>query len=471
MIVYFVGLFSATQLFSQLPPATEIASKMKIGWNIGNSLEVPEGETGWGNPMVNQMLIDGVSKAGFNTIRIPCAWDSHADQSTLQIDQAWLARVKEVIDYCYKNNMYVILNCHWDGGWLENNVTEAMQESVNKKQKTYWTQIANYFKDYDEHLLFAGTNEPNVEDATQMAVLLTYLQTFIDAVRATGGNNSSRILVVQGPSTDIEKTNQLMNSMPTDKVEDRLMAEVHYYTPWNFCGLDQDADWGKMFYFWGKDYHSTTNPERNATWGEEDMVEELFQLMKTKFVDKGIPVILGEYGVIKRSSLSGSDLELHIASRGYYYRYVTNAMIRYGLIPYYWDNGHNGNNGFALFDRNNGAVVDQGAVDSLIKGANINTMIQEKPELQNNSVVEFLTVSPNPVSSSTEIQLFLRKTALVNISVVNTLGQEVANFNNLNFSQGLNSVKWNAGKLPIGIYFIKINTNQYLLTRKAFLVH
>ena len=108
--------------------------------------------------------------------------------------------------------MYVILNIHWDGGWLENNVTPAAQESVNEKQYNYWTQIANYFKEYDEHLLFASANEPNVDNASGMSVLLSYHQTFINAVRVTGGNNSSRTLVIQGPSTDIEKSNSLMNT-------------------------------------------------------------------------------------------------------------------------------------------------------------------------------------------------------------------------------------------------------------------
>ena len=287
LLILIMSLFTAP-VFSQLPTASEIANNMKIGWNIVNSLEVPTGETGWGNPKVSQTLIDSVYNAGFNTIRIPCAWDSHANQSTLIIDTSWLRRVSEVVNYCYVHNMYVIVNCHWDDGWLENNVTFAMKDTVNKKQKAYWTQIANYFKGYDEHLLFAGANEPNVSDTTGMSVLLSYLQTFIDAVRSTGGNNSSRVLIIQGPSTDIQTTNTLMNTLPTDQINDRLMVEVHSYTPWNFCGLTSDASWGKMFYFWGKDFHSTTNPGRNATWGEESTVESYYQLMKSKFVDKGI---------------------------------------------------------------------------------------------------------------------------------------------------------------------------------------
>jgi aryl-phospho-beta-D-glucosidase BglC (GH1 family) len=257
--------------------ATQIAREMYMGWNLGNTLEVPGNETGWGNPKATQLLIDSVKAAGFNTIRLPCAWDSYLEnRSTAKIRASWLARVKEVIDYCYKNNMYVILNIHWDGGWLENNVTTAKQAENNAKQKAIWQQIAMQFRDYDDHLLFAGTNEPNVENETQMTVLYSYLETFIDAVRQTGGRNAYRTLVVQGPSTDIAKTNQLMTRMPNDDVPNRLMAEVHYYTPWNFCGMDKDETWGKMFYYWGSANHSATDATRNATWGEEAELKRLF---------------------------------------------------------------------------------------------------------------------------------------------------------------------------------------------------
>lgn len=469
LVFFLLGLFLNTALFSQLPTASEIAGEMTIGWNIGNSLEVPSGETGWNNPKVDQELIDAVSDAGFNTIRIPCAWDSHADQTTLEIDINWLERVKEVVDYCYANDMYVIINCHWDGGWLENNVTTAMQESVNEKQLAYWTQIAEYFKDYDEHLLFASANEPSVDDTTQMSVLLSYHQTFIDAVRATGDNNSSRILVIQGPSTDIDKTNKLMSTMPTDQIEDRLMAEIHYYTPWNFCGLEEDAGWGDMFYFWGEGYNSTTKPSRNANWGEEDYVETAFESMKTKFVDKGIPVILGEYGAIKRTSLTGEDLELHIASREYYYEYVTNAAVRYGMIPVYWDNGWSGNNGFALFNRNNGEIVDQGALDALIEGSKLSTSVNEEKETGSHSPVGYMSVSPNPVLSSTNIHIDIKKAAQVNISVFNILGQRVAHFSDLNYSPGEHSVTWNPGNLSTGTYFINVNIGEHTLTKKVLI--
>jgi hypothetical protein len=351
--------------------ATQIAAKINLGWNIGNTLEAIGGETAWGNPLVTKALIDLVKNSGFNAIRIPCSWNQYmANSATAQLKVDWLNRVKEVIQYCVDNNMYVLLNIHWDGGWLEENCTVAKQYENNAKQKAFWEQIATHLRDFDEHLLFAGANEPNVLDATQMAVLKTYHQTFINAVRSTGGKNSYRVLVIQGPSTDIEKTNKLMLTLPTDPILDRMMVEVHYYTPWNFCGLDKDASWGNMFYYWGNGYHSTTDLTRNSTWGEESAADDYFKLMKTQFIDKGIPVVMGEYGAMRRSSLTGDALTLHLASRAYYLKYVTKQAKANGILPFYWDNGGTGNNGSGIFNRNTNAVFDKQALDALVQGAN-----------------------------------------------------------------------------------------------------
>lgn len=362
LVLIALGILSTTTAVCQLPTAPQLASQMKVGWNLGNTLEAICGETAWSNPATTQTLINSVKAAGFNTIRIPCAWDCHTTNGV--IDAAWIARVKQVVDYCISNDMYVILNIHWDGGWLDNNITRQRQSTVNAKQQNYWTQIANYFKAYDEHLLFAGANEPPVADAAAMTILLSYHQTFIDAVRATGGNNSSRTLIVQGPAADMEKTNTLMNTMPTDQIANRLMVEVHYYTPYQFCLMEADETWGVMAYYWGNGYHSTTEASRNSTWGEESDIEYYFGLMKTKFVDNGIPVILGEFAAMKRTT--PADLSLHNASRAYYHKCIVSSAIAKGIIPYYWDHGQSA---FALFNRSTGAVVDQENLDAIMEGA------------------------------------------------------------------------------------------------------
>ena len=356
------GLLMSVSAKSKLPTAQHIATKMGVGWNLGNTLEAICGENAWGAGHTSQQLIDSVKAAGFNTVRIPVSWFCHSDTVTSVIDKEWIARVKEVADYCIKDDMYVILNMHWDKGWLENRVNKANQGIVNKRQRAYWTQIANYFKAYDEHLLFAGTNEPNAHDSIQMSVLMTYHQTFVDAVRATGDNNSSRTLIIQGPATDVDDTYKLMKTMPKDKIADRLMAEVHYYTPYQFCLMENDADWGKKFYYWGKDNHSATEITRNASWGEENDVDKNFGKMKAQFVDKGIPVIIGEFGAGKRKLSQPSDQALNNASVESYYRQVVKSAVSKGLIPICWDVP-----GW-LFNRSTGAILDQGIIKAIKQG-------------------------------------------------------------------------------------------------------
>lgn len=228
--------------------AVQLAAKFKLGWNIGNTMEAIGGETAWGNPQISESYIKAVKAQGFTAIRLPCSWDYYSDKATAKIQDAWLNRVKQVVQYCVNNDMYVLLNIHWDGGWLENNINAQKKDSVNAKQQAFWEQIATAMRDFDEHLMFASANEPAADNADQVAVLASYHQTFVNAVRSTGGRNSYRVLVVQGPSTNIEKTYDLMNTLPTDPAKDRMMVEVHYYSPSQFCLLmDGDATWGKMF--------------------------------------------------------------------------------------------------------------------------------------------------------------------------------------------------------------------------------
>jgi hypothetical protein len=310
--------------------------------------------------------------------------------------------------------MYVIINAHWDKGWLENRVNLASHAEVNQRQEAYWTQIAEYFKDYDARLLFAGSNEPNVHDATAMSVLMTYHQTFIDAVRATGGNNSSRTLIVQGPSTDIEETNKLMTTMPTDQIDDRLIVEVHYYTPYQFCLMPKDEDWGKMFYFWGKNNHSLTDVTRNANWGEESDVEKYFGWMKNKFVDKGVPVIIGEYGAYKRKLCPPSDQLLHDASVEYFHKYIVKSSTSKGIIPFYWDTPD------GLFNRSTGAVQDRGILNAIMQGVNDTTTTTNKSVIK----VYDIGLFSNPFNS--EINLSISKPNEINrILIFDLMGTQV----------------------------------------------
>lgn len=336
----------------------ELAAKMKLGWNIGNTFEAPGGETGWGSPVITEDFIKFIKQTGFNAIRLPCAWDWHHvdDKSTAHIDQDWLNRVKEVIGYCVNNDMYVLLNIHWDGGWLENNCTPNKKDSVNAKQKAYWEQIATAMRDFDEHVLFASANEPNADDATEMDVLLSYHQTFVNAVRSTGGRNTYRTLVLQGSSEWIS-----VDAFPVDPTPNRIMFEEHNYTPFQFCGLGEDVSWGKMSYYWGKDHQSIIEPDRNFTaeWGNEDAHVQYFKRIKEQFIDKGIPVLMGEYGAFRRNT--PKDLATHNDAIDYWITFVTKQAKTQGIIPFWWDTG-------GVLDRQNNTIKDQRTIDAIIAG-------------------------------------------------------------------------------------------------------
>ena len=354
---------------SPLPPdatgmssnAVELAAKMNLGFNIGNTFEAPGGETGWGSPVITEDFIKFIKQTGFNAIRIPCAWDWHHvdNKTTAHINEDWINRVKEVVGYCVNNDMYVLLNVHWDGGWLENHCTLDKKDSVNAKQKAYWEQIATAMRDFDEHLLFASANEPNTKNAEEMSVLLSYHQTFVNAVRSTGGRNTYRALVIQGSSDYIN-----VSAFPVDPTPNHIMYEEHNYTPFLFCALGSDASWGTMRYYWGKDHQSAIEPERNfteqETWGNEDAQIAYFKKMKEKFLDKGIPMLMGEYGAFRRST--PKDLATHNDAIDYWITFVTKQARAQGIVPFWWDTG-------GVLDRANYTVKDQRTVDAIMAGA------------------------------------------------------------------------------------------------------
>jgi aryl-phospho-beta-D-glucosidase BglC (GH1 family) len=348
--------------------AQQIASSIRIGFNIGNTMEAIGGETAWGNPLVSNALIQAVKRAGFNAIRLPVSWDQYADQKTGQISATWLARVKQVVQYCVDNDMYVLVNIHWDGGWLEKNITADKKDAVNAKQKAYWEQIATTLRDFDEHVMFASANEPDTKDETGMAVLMSYHQTFVDAVRATGGRNAYRVLVVQGPQTNIDLSVKLMPTLPADKVTGRLMAEIHFYDPFNFVLMSKDETWGNQAYYWGAPNHSTTDTKRNSTWGEEDYVDAQFASLKKTFIDKGIPVVLGEFAAQRRTNLTGDALALHLQSRNYYHTYVVKKAVANGVVPFFWDIGAPDDQSGSIFDRRTTQVRGQQTLDALMAG-------------------------------------------------------------------------------------------------------
>lgn len=327
-------VFAAT---SDNKTAAQTVRDMGIGWNLGNTLEacgtykstVQEFETSWGNIVTTQAVIDGIKAAGFKSVRIPVAW-SNLIKSDYTINQDLLKRVKEVVDYCSKDDLYAIVNIHWDGGWFENFATNY-DESM-KKYTSIWTQISNYFKDYPNNLIFESLNEEGCwnsiwnryggstgADKTQAYNILNNInQKFVDIVRASGGNNTSRCLLIAGYATDIDLTCDDSFKMPKDTINNKLIISVHYYTPSTFTILTEDASWGKFARTWGTD-------------AEINVVKNDFNKMKNKFADKGVPVIIGEYGTVITNKEPASVR-----------RYIsTVCQIAYdmGFCPMFWDNG------------------------------------------------------------------------------------------------------------------------------------
>lgn len=378
-----------------LPKAVDIYPKMGLGYNIGNTMEVPGnqgGPTGWGNPFPDAAYVKAIKDAGFNTVRIPCAWDTHASNGT--ISAGWLDSVKTVVDLVIGNGMYAILNSHWDGGWLEDHVfdgkgfdkngeTTVVATELAAKQENYWKQIATKFAEYDEHLIFASANEPGVNDPwnggadngqwafddARMRVLKSYHEACLKAVRSTGGNNATRIVVVQAPRTEIEKAPLLSSMYPEDPAgAGYTMAEIHFY-PYQFSLMTGgDEDWGKMFYYWedktpGNDAAHTCS---GTALGSKQSIDNLFSGLKTRFYDKGIPVVIGEMGAVKRlSALSGDNLKAHLEARSAWYGYTVAAAKKNGLVPCVWDTGDEGDGNFTIIRRqvnkfggNVGDIVD-----------------------------------------------------------------------------------------------------------------
>ena len=316
----------------------QLVEDMTFGWNLGNTLDVCQAdrdgdgkinehveagekvdETLWGNPKATKDLFTSLKKNGVNAVRIPVTWRDHMD-SDGNIDREWMDRVQQVVDYAYSQGMYVIINVHHDGGgdpkfgaWI----IEESQKDYNtflKKYKNVWKQIAERFKNYSDYLIFESMNEVgfdtlyNKNKADAYNLINKINQDFVDIIRATGGNNAKRHLLIAGYYTDIERTCDSLYKMPDDKAG-RCILSVHYYTPWDFCTCDIKHTWG-------------TNSE---VW----QMETLIGKMKKNFVDKGIPVIIGEYAA------SGSDLSSCI----FFIEKLNKLCSDYGIATFIWDSG------------------------------------------------------------------------------------------------------------------------------------
>lgn len=328
--------------------ALEATRLMGNGINLGNTLEACDNnvgiktntplsyETHWGQPKTTQAMIDGMKAAGFDTIRIPVAWmtnATHLYEGDYTIDADYMDRVEEVVCYARKAGMYVIINDHWDGGWYGMFGSESAETRALAMEayKGMWQQIAERFRDYSDYLIFESANEElggrfdensplycsdsvvtYLNDDERYALTNEINQTFVDVVRATGGNNATRFLLIAGYSTDINQTCDDRFQMPKDTVDSKLMVSVHYYDPWSYCGASSAVSatkWGKV-----SDY--------------EYMDQQLAKM--TKFTEAGYGVVIGEYGALPCSDgLKDNTLAYHTA--------FLDACTKYNLTNCLWD--------------------------------------------------------------------------------------------------------------------------------------
>lgn len=328
--------------------ALEATRLMGNGINLGNTLEACDSnvgiktntplsyETHWGQPKTTQAMIDGMKAAGFDTIRIPVAWmtnATHLYEGDYTIDADYMDRVEEVVRYARKAGMYVIINDHWDGGWYGMFGSESAETRALAMEayKGMWQQIAERFRDYSDYLIFESANEELGTRFDENSALycsdsvVTYLndderyaltneinQTFVDVVRATGGNNATRFLLIAGYGTNIDQTCDDRFQMPKDTADSKLMVSVHYYDPWSYCGASSAASatkWGKV-----SDY--------------EYLDQQLAKM--TKFTEAGYGVVIGEYGALPCSDgLKDNTLAYHTA--------FLDACTKYDLTNCLWD--------------------------------------------------------------------------------------------------------------------------------------
>jgi endoglucanase len=319
----------------------ELVKLMGNGINLGNTMEayghkelgttadVSSYETFWGQPVTTQAMIDSMKAAGFDSLRIPIAWTNtmNYENGDYTIRKDFLDRVEEIVNYALKDDMYVIINDHWDGGWwgMFGSATPATQDAAMELYTSMWTQIADRFKDYSDYLIFEGGNEElgdrfndkdvaadsgtlSLDECYQMNTKVN--QAFVDTIRGTGGDNAQRFLLIPGFSTDFTKTCDDRFVMPTDTAKDKLLLSVHFYTPWGYCGNSSLSTWGSV------DNYNEQND---------------LMAMMAKFTDQGYGIVIGEYTVWLKDDGTVKDNTCD------FFNNFLNNCDKYGYCPMLWD--------------------------------------------------------------------------------------------------------------------------------------
>ncbi len=338
--------------FDQDITAMELTADIKVGWNLGNTLDATGStgvsqETSWGNPSTTPELMQGVKDAGFNAVRIPTTWERQMDENNV-INAEWLARVKEIVDYAYDLDMYVILNMHHEE-WYQPYADK--EEEITAKLQTCWTQIAEAFKGYDQHLIFEGMNEPRWKNTEfewnggndEGRTVVNHLnKAFVEAVRATGGNNQYRFLMVCPYAANSGESALAALELPDD---DRLIVSVHAYIPYSFALQNPGSD------KWVASKASCTNE-----------IDTLAEVLNRLFISKGQAVIIGECGAMNRQNEN-----YRAAWAEYYFSTFKNI----GIPCFWWDNGSfMSGETFGLFDRYSNVPRYNLLVQGIMNGVN-----------------------------------------------------------------------------------------------------
>ena len=315
----------------------ELVGEMKTGWNLGNTLDSNGGETAWGNPKTTHEMIDTVAAAGFNVIRIPTTWGEKMDADN-KISEEWISRVNEVVDYAFDNGMYVILNCHHETDWIKPSM--ATVDGILPKYPAMWKQIAERFEPYGDHLLLEGLNEPRVvggenewsggtEDGREALNVLN--KAFVDTVRASGGNNAKRALLIPTFAAAVTLSAVKGLEVPDD---DRIIVSLHAYTPYSYT------------------YHSNESYEvYEVNDYVEDEINKVFKIMDKYFTEKNIPVIVTEYGSVSKSS--PGETKRNDDENIKWVKLFLERAKQSGVPCVIWDNGYyySGNELFGLLNR------------------------------------------------------------------------------------------------------------------------
>lgn len=295
----------------------DLLAEMGVGWNLGNSMDVTSRDkTYWGNPITTQSTIEAVKQMGFTTLRIPITWGPNQDDAApYTIESNYLREVKRIVDYGFKNRMHVIINVHHDNDWV---IPDAGQAEESKlRLASLWTQVSEYFIDYNDSLIFETLNEPRIEGSAQewsggtpegRAYINDFHQVAVDAIRATGKNNALRHIMITtwAASTVPDAMNDLV--IPND--DPKVIISLHSYFPWAFAG-EASVSWG-------------SEEDKLALEGELDKIHQKW------IVEEGRPVILGEWG-----SIDSNNRE----SRNSYAGFYAKEAAERGLLTVVWDDG------------------------------------------------------------------------------------------------------------------------------------